>query len=193
MSADTIALPLAQQMAEMNCTGKIMNGALRTDLVVPGSDAATGMLVKCFLSKMICRKEDLACNFVLPHPSESTESQEKEIMIRKEQLVEVPHVQGGNGTVKFYHILNKEELGGIGRVYARVVLDPGCSIGWHQHSGETEPYYILSGEGTFVDHDGSKTIVTAGDVCTIEDGQFHSIENNSDAPMEFMALIYNLI
>ncbi len=113
-------------------------------------------------------------------------------MIRKEQCTEVEHLQGGKGTVKLYHIQTKEELGKAGRLFARVVLDPGCSIGWHQHKGETEPYYILKGEGTFVDADGSRHTVTPGDICTIEDGQFHSMENNSDQPLEFIGLVYNL-
>ncbi len=113
-------------------------------------------------------------------------------MIRKEVCTPVEHLAGGTGTAKVYHIQSREELGKAGRLYAKVVLDPGCSVGWHQHVGETEPYYILSGEGTFIDNDKSRTLVHAGDICTIEDGQFHSIENNSDKPLEFIGLIYNL-
>jgi oxalate decarboxylase/phosphoglucose isomerase-like protein (cupin superfamily) len=33
--------------------------------------------------------------------------------------------------------------------------------------------------------------VGPGDVCLIEVGQFHSLENNTDEEVEFMALIYN--
>lgn len=113
-------------------------------------------------------------------------------MIQKETCTTVANLMGGKGSVKLYHILKKADLKDAGRLYARVVLEPGCSIGWHQHNGETEPYYILKGEGTFIDNDKSATTVTAGDICTIEDGHFHSIENNSDQPLEFMALVYNL-
>lgn len=113
-------------------------------------------------------------------------------MVRKEKLTEAQNVQNGRGTVKTYHVLSSEELGRAGRLYGRVVLDPGCSIGWHQHVGETEPYYVLKGQGTFIDNDKKAYTVVPGDVCTIEEGQFHSIENNSDEPFEFMALIYNV-
>lgn len=113
-------------------------------------------------------------------------------MIRKEILTQAEHVQNGRGIVKTYHICTKEELGKVGRLYGRVVLDPGCSIGWHQHLGETEPYYVLKGQGTFIDNDEKAYPVGPGDVCLIENGQFHSIENNSDEPLEFMTLIYNL-
>jgi quercetin dioxygenase-like cupin family protein len=65
-------------------------------------------------------------------------------------------------------------------------------VGWHQHVGETEPYFILEGEGIFTDDDGTKTHVFPGDVCTILPGQRHSLDNASDKdPLVFMALIYN--
>lgn len=113
-------------------------------------------------------------------------------MIRKEICTPVEHLGGGKGTAKVYHIVSKEELGPSGRLFARVVLDPGCSVGWHRHLHETEPYYILKGEGTFIDNDQSRTLVHAGDICTIEDGHYHSIENNSSEPLEFIGLVYNL-
>ena len=45
--------------------------------------------------------------------------------------------------------------------------------------------------GIFVDNDGSRTEVHPGDVCVIEPGQSHSMENNTDEDFEMMALIYN--
>ena len=109
-------------------------------------------------------------------------------------------VEGGvpesRGKRYMYHVLTKEELNGHGRLYARVVLPAGSSVGWHQHVHDTEPYYILSGEGDFYEGNSEngeriKTRVHAGDVCVIDVGQWHSIENNSDGNLEFMALIYN--
>lgn len=37
----------------------------------------------------------------------------------------------------------------------------------------------------------AKSYIGPGDCCIIEVGQYHSIENNSDSDVEFMALIYN--
>lgn len=113
-------------------------------------------------------------------------------MIRHEQCTQVQNLRGGNGTLKIYHIQSPEQLKNAGRMYARIIFEPGSSVGWHQHVGETEPYYILKGTGTFIDNDGSKTEVGPGDICEIEDGQWHSLENNSDEDLEIMALIYNL-
>ena len=81
-------------------------------------------------------------------------------MVRKEILQERHEVQGGDGTVYCYHVLEKEEFAEHGRMYARFVLPPGTSIGWHVHEGETEPYYILSGEGTFTDSDGMVNFIS---------------------------------
>ena len=100
-------------------------------------------------------------------------------------------MRGGNGDVELEHILAASELNGHGRLYARIRLKPGCSIGYHQHIGDTEPYFILEGHGIFVDNDGSRTEVGPGDVCLIEVGQGHAIENNSSEDLVFMALIYN--
>ena len=80
---------------------------------------------------------------------------------------------------------------GFGECNAKVVLKPNSSVGWHRHVGETEPYYVLEGEGIFVDDDGSRTKVGPGDVCTILPGQCHAIENASSCKdLAFMALIH---
>lgn len=114
-------------------------------------------------------------------------------MVRKEKMEVREKMGGGNGIgeVYVYEIVSKEELLGHGRFYAKIVIPPGSSIGWHQHVGETEPYYILAGEGDFKDNDGSITKVHAGDICTIEVGQYHALANNSSEDLVMMALIYN--
>ena len=112
-------------------------------------------------------------------------------MIRKANIVEVPALAGGRGVAVVHHIVPEDELYGHGRMYAKVVLKPNSSVGWHRHMGETEPYYILEGEGIFVDDDGSRTKVGPGDVCTINPGQCHAIENASEfKDFIFMALIH---
>lgn len=112
-------------------------------------------------------------------------------MVRKANIVNVEHLGGGKGTAIVNHIVSKEELLGHGRLYAKVILKPGTSVGWHQHNHDTEPYYILKGEADFIDNDRSVTKVGPGDVCIINVGEFHSLENNSDDDVEFMALIFN--
>lgn len=112
-------------------------------------------------------------------------------MIRKTETVFVPNLRGGEGTIEIHHILSKDELMGHGSMYAHVIIPPHCSLGFHQHVENTEPYYVLKGTGIFVDNDGSRTEIQPGDVCTIEVGQSHAIENPGESPLEIMALVIN--
>ena len=48
------------------------------------------------------------------------------------------HMKGGDGTVKIVHYAEKEEIGGKCRLMAKIVLEPGCSIGEHTHVDEEE-------------------------------------------------------
>ena len=69
-------------------------------------------------------------------------------MVRKAEIKVVEGLRGGKGRLEMHHILKPEELNGHGRVYALIRMEPYSSIGFHEHIGETEPYYIISGHGT---------------------------------------------
>lgn len=112
-------------------------------------------------------------------------------MVRKANVVNVEKPRGGEGSIEFHHIVSAEELNGHGTAYAMAKLHPHSSIGWHQHVGNTEPYYILQGKGVFVDNDGTRTEVGPGDVCVIEVGQSHALENPNEEDLVFMLLVYN--
>ena len=114
-------------------------------------------------------------------------------MVRKANIVEVPELAGGKGITTVHHIVSQAELKDAGKMFAKVVISPGGSIGWHRHTGETEPYYVLEGKGIFVDNDGTRTEVGPGDCCIIENNQCHGIENASSyRDFVFMALVYNV-
>ena len=113
-------------------------------------------------------------------------------MVGKEEKTVRTKMGGcGKGECYVYHVVKKDDLLGHGRLFAKIVIPPGSSIGWHQHVKETEPYYILSGEGDYKDSDGFECKVHAGDICTIPVGGWHSIENNSSGDLEMVALVYN--
>lgn len=112
-------------------------------------------------------------------------------MVKKAKVVTVEKAKGGNGSVEMHHFLDQEEMMGQNALFARVVLKPDCSIGWHQHVGNTEPYAIIKGEGVFTNPDGTKTVVHPGDVCSIKVGEYHALENNSSEDLEFIALVIN--
>ena len=100
----------------------------------------------------------------------------------------VENMCGGKGHVIIKHILCEKELNGKCGLYAEVVIEPGCSLGYHEHHGESETYYILSGEGEY-DDNGTKRMVKAGDITYTPDGRGHGLINTGDTDLVFMALI----
>jgi len=112
-------------------------------------------------------------------------------MVRQEKLTIRHEIRGGKGDAYMYSVMDADEMMGHATMFSRIVLPVGSSIGWHQHVGNMEPYYILKGTGLFTEPDGSKTPVKAGDVCLIACGESHAIENTGDEPLEFMAIVLN--
>ncbi|MGV8905025.1 MAG: cupin domain-containing protein [Acetobacterium sp.] len=98
------------------------------------------------------------------------------------------NIQGGNGSPAITHVVGSEILGNKGRMYSRIVMKPKNSIGYHQHTGEQEIFYFLSGEGTVKDEDEIIKI-GPGDVMVTPDQGYHSIENTGTEDLVFMALI----
>ena len=97
-------------------------------------------------------------------------------------------MRGGEGSVLITHIFKQEELKGKSRLCARITLNPGCSIGLHEHVNEEEIFYIIKGKG-IVNDNGIKKEVEAGDAILTGGGASHSIENTGDEPLELMAVI----
>lgn len=109
---------------------------------------------------------------------------------RKEEmeLRDVERMRGGDGTVHQEHFLSSSDMAKHSRLFSKMTLKEGVSIGLHQHSNETEYYYILSGIGE-VDEGGKKSIVREGDLVITGNGESHSIRNASSEDLVFIALI----
>lgn len=106
-----------------------------------------------------------------------------------EMISEIKHqMRGGSGSVELTHIFRQEELKGKARLVARITLNPGCSIGRHEHADEEEIFYIIEGKG-FVNDNGTEREVAAGDGVLTGGGAFHSIENRWDKPLVMLAVI----
>ena len=114
-------------------------------------------------------------------------------MIRKKEDIrirKVQNAQGGEGEVTFYDWLLPEEAPGHGRVFSKLVIPPGCSIGYHDHEGEFEAYLVLEDEAT-VNDNGKEIVIRAGDMHICVNGEGHGTENRSDKNLVLMALIMN--
>ena len=101
----------------------------------------------------------------------------------------VENMAGGKGHVLIKRILGEKELNRKCRMYSQVTLEPGCSLGFHMHYGESETYYILTGEGEYNDNGTSWRHVKAGDITFTPDGRGHGLANTGNTDLVFMALI----
>ena len=98
---------------------------------------------------------------------------------------------GGKGEMKMEKILSEAEMKDKCGLYARVTLHPGDVLGYHEHHGNNESYFILSGSGAY-DDNGTTRTVKAGDVTWTPDGSGHGLSNeNGKEDVIFMALIIN--
>ncbi len=99
-----------------------------------------------------------------------------------------PNKAGGKGHVDIEHLISDAQKNDKTKLFARVVIAPGCSLGYHEHHGESETYYILSGVGEYNDN-GKIVTVKSGDVTFTPDGCGHGMENCGDEDIVFIALI----
>lgn len=112
-------------------------------------------------------------------------------MIRRvqDQAIEYKCIRGGIGEVEMHKICeNVDELYGKGRLFNRMVVAPGNTIGEHVHEGDNEIFYFLSGTGEYNDN-GTIVEVGPGDTAICSDGELHGLKNTGDVPLEFIALI----
>lgn len=104
------------------------------------------------------------------------------------RIVYNEHMKGGDGTVKIIHYAEKEEIGGKCRLLAKIVLEPGCSIGTHTHVDEEEIFYIIKGTATY-DDNGTEVLLNEGDSAICLGGQTHSIANRGTETAEVIATV----
>lgn len=62
------------------------------------------------------------------------------------------NANGGKGQVVVKYILDDNELNAKCKMFAEVTIAPGCSLGYHEHHGESETYYVIKGQGEYDDN-----------------------------------------
>ena len=98
------------------------------------------------------------------------------------------NMRGGDGIVSVTNFVIGDELNNKGRLFGKIVLNPGCGIGFHIHEKDSELFYIVKGSAVYDDNGVIKT-VTAGDVTLTPAGTGHAIKNESNEVVELIALI----
>ena len=96
----------------------------------------------------------------------------------------MPNFKDGEGSLcaKMFTDENNKIL--LGR------LSPGSSIGMHTHDDSSEIIYILKGSGCVLFGD-TKEALTEGSCHYCPMGQSHSLINDSDAELAFLAVVPN--
>ena len=98
------------------------------------------------------------------------------------------NMRGGDRSIIITHIADKAQMCDKNRLYARMTIKPGCSIGYHVHENETEIFHILSGTALY-DDNGEQIELSPGDTTFTPAGHGHSIANRGSADVELIALI----
>jgi quercetin dioxygenase-like cupin family protein len=112
-------------------------------------------------------------------------------MIRNTQeKAVIENAHGGIGSIEIHKKITKEDKVEGLSLFAKVVVSPHSTIGYHQHTDDAEAYYVLKGEGIFLDHNEERVPVKAGDICLIKKGQSHGLENLTDDELVMIAVVY---
>lgn len=104
------------------------------------------------------------------------------------QTIRVENPQGGKGYLIKESIFAPGEKVGNVSMYAKITLGPRSVLGYHMHQGNGESYYVLEGTAVYNDN-GQKRTIGPGESTFTPSGFSHGIENDSDEPFVFMALI----
>ena len=97
------------------------------------------------------------------------------------------NMRGGEGDIQVTP-LSVAELPAGCRLFSRIEIPRGGSIGYHVHENETELFYFISGAGrvqddeALVDIQAGCTMVTAG-------GHGHAVFNVGEEPLVLLACI----
>ncbi|MBR1644107.1 MAG: cupin domain-containing protein [Bacteroidales bacterium] len=94
----------------------------------------------------------------------------------------LPHFKGGEKEMTAHMFFD-----GTNKIM-RGRLVPGATIGLHTHEGNCEVIFITRGHGSAL-YDGERHPVQCGQCHYCPQGHSHSLINDSDADLEFVAVV----
>lgn len=110
------------------------------------------------------------------------------MITRKEDMaVKESSLRNGQGLITQIQIVEQANMI-HSKMFSKLIIRKDCSIGYHEHVGEVEYYYILSGEGIVTEPEGDKK-VKPGDVVITGWGAGHSIRNENIEDLVLIAFI----
>ena len=96
------------------------------------------------------------------------------------------YMRGGKKHVELTAL--SKELPENARLFSKIVLIPGASIGYHVHENETELFYFAEGCARVQDDDQFFDVIAGDSMCTTN-GHGHSVENTGDTDLVIVAVI----
>jgi len=100
----------------------------------------------------------------------------------------VENPRGGQGWMVSKEIFGGYDFGSSITHFMYVTIPPGSSVGFHEHSGDEEAYFILEGEGKVCDDERVYDVMPSDTVLTTS-GHSHSIENTGQQDLKLLAVI----
>lgn len=98
-------------------------------------------------------------------------------------------MRGGSGVVKIENIWKKGDgLNSNVRMYSKLILEPGTSIGYHVHENEEEIFFVVSGRAE-ADDNGVKVVLETGDSIVTHGGEGHAVAALGNEPLVLLAVI----
>ena len=98
--------------------------------------------------------------------------------------ITIPDFCGGVGSAV---LTPPFERGVLTANVVKVTLEPGSSCGEHDHTDDSDLYYVLEGEIVMIE-DGVEYVLHAGDVEYCTPGHSHGAVNRSDKPASYLAV-----
>lgn len=114
-------------------------------------------------------------------------------MIKRPQELntqKVEKLRDGRGNTIIEHLIEGEDLKCKAKLISKLTLEPGASIGVHEHKDDFEVYYILQGEGRVMDN-GYMQPIGSGDVVYTANGESHCLENTGEYDLVLLAIVIN--
>lgn len=112
-------------------------------------------------------------------------------MFRKFELLgerRSENARGGHGPIISNDIFLENDFGSSMTHLILVTIPPGSSVGFHEHSGDEEIYFILGGHGKVRD-DEKEYDVGPYDTVLTNSGHRHGIENTGQEDLKLLAII----
>ena len=98
------------------------------------------------------------------------------------------NARGGNGFIISKDIFLEDDFGSSISHLILVTIPSGSSVGFHEHSGDEEIYFILEGHGKVRDDEEGYDVGPYDTVLT-NSGHCHGIENTGDQDLKLLAII----